>query len=389
MHTIGTMNIKFIDIGDPLLDGQPHGNRDMWHYAFGNRYSQIGTYLEDLYPNKIQYTQNAGIVEIPLKTWYNVDKLIKWFSMLNTEQRKLIKRKHVLFSYAMEPYTDVFFKEIEKFADYLNKPHCEVAVAVSNSSNKLNETTSLKVFALRSGWMQWFSKRWIDRDIKKFKSPKLEWRHYLCLNARPRAHRMTMLGVLAENNLLDYGHISFGAGKGTIVGTLVDGSVTADLYEELCTKTNTTMFNSLKQRLPIEIDNVQYQFDWSNKAGIEIINDALVDNNSSRNECGRDFATYTLTEKTWRPMYFEMPFILRSTHASIEYTKSIGYHLYDDLHDNTAESIADFIKEFVTWDQNTINNFRINERIHNKKLFIHHCTTDVDILFQQVKEWIS
>lgn len=389
MHNVGTMNIKFIDIGDPLLDGHPHGNRDMWHYAFGKKYSQIGTYLEDLYPDKIQYTTNAGIIEIPLKTWYSVDKLINWFSLLSKEQRKLIKRKYLLFSYAMEPYTDLFFKEIVKFADFLNKPYDEVAVAVSNSNAFLNETTPIMVFALKSGWMQWFSRRWIDRDIKKFKKPDLEWKHYICLNARPRPHRMIMLGVLAENNLLEYGHTSFGAGSGTILGTLVDGPITPDIYEKLCKKTKINVFNSLKQKLPIKIDNVQYQFDWSTNAGLEIVNDALVDNAASRNECGSHYSTYTLTEKTWRPIYFGMPILLRSTVDSIEYTKSIGYHLFDDLHNNTPETIVNFVKEYITWDRTAINNFRLKERTENKKLFIHHSTVDVDNLFQQVKEWIS
>jgi hypothetical protein len=309
--------------------------------------------------------------------------------MLSREKQKLIKRKHLLFSYAMEPYTDVFFKEIVKFADYLNKPYDHVAVAISNSSNTLNDKTPLQVFALKSGWMQWFSKRWIDRDISLFKAPELDWRPYMCLNARPRSHRMIMLGVLAAEGLLDYGHISFGAGAGRIFGIKVDGPITPDTYEMLCKRLEINMFNSLKEKLPIQIDNVQHQFNWSSAAGLELVNDALVDNHHSRQECGTDFATYTLTEKTWRPIYFGMPFILRSTNASIEYTKSIGYHVFDDLHDNTPQSIASFLKDFITWDKDTINNFRLNERNQNRELFIHHCTTDVDNLFQQVKEWIS
>lgn len=389
MQIVGNMNIKFIDIGDPLLDGTPHGERDMWHYAFGNRYSQIGTYLESLYPEQVSYNTSSGIVEIPLKTWYRFEQLVKWFSMLSLEQRRLIKRKHVLFSYAMEPYTDIFFNEIQKFADYLNKPYDTVAVAISNSSSTLNDTTPLKVFALKSGWMQWFSRRWIDRDILKYPAPELEWRPYMCLNARPRPHRMTMLGVLAQEDLLKHGHVSFGAGRGTIVGTLVDGPVTPELYKIICEKTNTNMFEVLKNQLPIVLDNAQYQFDWSSKAGIEIVNDAFVDNRQSRNEGGIDFASYTLTEKTWRPIYFGMPFLLRSTQASIEYAKSLGYHVFDDLHNNTPNTIAAFIKDFVTWDKDTINNFRLRERNRNRELFIHHCNTDVDNLFQQVKEWIS
>ena len=54
----------------------------------------------------------------------------------------------------MEPYSDNFFREIEIFADCIHKKHSDVAVAVSNSYSKLQEITTLKVLALRSGWMQ-------------------------------------------------------------------------------------------------------------------------------------------------------------------------------------------------------------------------------------------
>ena len=87
------MTIKFVDIGDPLLDGQPHGERDMWHYAFGDKFSQIGTYLDDV-THDVEWVTDNGIVEIPLKTWYHAEKLIEWYSLLSVEQQKLIKNNH-------------------------------------------------------------------------------------------------------------------------------------------------------------------------------------------------------------------------------------------------------------------------------------------------------
>ena len=382
------MTIKFVDIGDPLLDGQPHGERDMWHYAFGDKFSQIGTYLDDV-THDVEWVTDNGIVEIPLKTWYHAEKLIEWYSLLSVEQQKLIKNNHLLFSYAMEPYSDNFFREIEIFADCIHKKHSDVAVAVSNSYSKLQEITTLKVLALRSGWMQWFSRRWMDRDNTKFTLPEMSWKPYMCLNARPRAHRCILLGQLAQLNILHKGHVSFGAGLGTILGTQLDGPINPKTYIDLCEKFKIPVFDSLTKEVPLRLDNSQYQFDWSAYAGLEIVNEAIVNNKFALLECGSAAFYYTLTEKTWRPIYYGMPFIIRSSDESIAYAKELGYHMFDDLCFNSGRAIAEFVNDFCKWDRDSINNFRTGYRNHNRELFLHHSTTDVDNLAQQVKEWIN
>ena len=382
------MTIKFVDIGDPLLDGQPHGERDMWHYGFSDKFSQIGTYLDDV-THDVEWTASEGIVEIPLKTWYQVDKLVEWFNLLSDEQQTLIKNNHLLFSYAMEPYTDNFYKEIEKFADHLNKPYDTVAVASSNSYSDLQSITKLKVLNMPSGWMQWFSRRWIERDQQKFTAPELTWKPYVCLNARPRKQRCVMLGHLAQLGIINKGHVSFGAGTGSILGKLYQGPVDAKRYIDLCYMFKIPVFDSLTKQLPLEIDDQQFQFDWSKIAGIELITEGVVDDDISRRECGVCYAHFTLTEKVWRPIYYGMPFVLRSSAESIEYAKSIGYHMFDDLCFNSGRAIAEFIDDFCKWDRDSINNFRTGYRNHNRELFLHHSTTDVDNLAQQVKEWIN
>lgn len=387
MNTQRNTNIKFVNIGDPMLDGHAHGSRDMWHYAYGNHFSQVGNYLEDIHHN-IEWTTNYGIVEIPLKTWYHCDKLIEWFVLLSDEQRKLIKRNQLLFSYAMEPYSDILFREIEKFADYLNKSHQDVAVAVSNSHENLQDLTTLKVFALRSGWMQWFCKRWMDKNAET-QALELPWKPYMCLNARPRMHRLVTLGHMAKAGILDQGHVSLGAGKGTILGTELNGPVDKETYIKLCERFDIPVFDSLANQLPISIDDTQTQFDWSKSAGLDVVNDAFVNNWQATGECGSAAYHYTLTEKTWRPIYYGMPFVLRSTNESIDYTKQLGYHMYDDLHENTGDSIADFVSDFCKLSRRTIDNFRKNCRKHNRELFLLHCTMDIDNLAQQVREWIN
>lgn len=382
------MTIKFVDIGDPLLDGQLHGNRDMWHYAFGDKFSQIGTYLNDMTHN-VEWTESEGIVEIPLKTWYQIDKLIKWFNLLSAEQQALIKNNYLLFSYALEPYTDNFYKEIEKFADYLNKPYDNIAVASSNSYPDLQNITKLKVLNISSGWMQWFSRRWIDRDQSKFTLPEVTWKPYVCLNARPRKQRCVMLGHLAQLGIINKGHVSFGSGTGSILGKLYHGPIDSDGYIDLCNTFNIPVFDSLKEILPLKLDDQQFQFDWSKNASIELITEAVVNDDISRAECGKYHAYFTLTEKVWRPIYHGMPFVLRSSNESIEYAKSLGYHMYDDLCTNNGKAIAEFIDDFCKWDRDSINNFRKGYRNHNRELFLYHSTTDIDNLSQQVKEWIN
>lgn len=377
-------------IGDPMLDGREHGDRDMWHYGFGPTFTQLGNYLHDV-SRCIEFSSTSGIVEIPVKTWWQCKDLIKWWEIIKSWQREAVMNNPVVISLALECYTDNLFNGVECFCEYINKPYEEVAVITSNADPKLQEYTKLKVIGAASGWMQWFCHKWFEQSGGLYHSDvNLPWKPYVCLNSRPRQHRLVQLGWLASKGLIEHGHVSLGAGKSQMSGYPLDGPLNAADYKFFCNKFGIEQFPSLEKILPIPpIDDAQTQFSWSQFAGIEVVNECFGDDAYSQNEVGRGAPHFSLTEKTWRPIYYGMPFLLRCSQSGIDRLKALGYHAFDDLHDNTPRGIAEFLAEFVTWDREHIENFRSGYRKHNQNLYMEHVQRDTDNLEGVLKEWLT
>jgi hypothetical protein len=384
------MTIRYMIIGDPMLDGNSHGNRDMWHYGFGPSFTQVGNYLHDV-SRCIEFSSTSGVVEIPIKTWWRCVDLIRWWEIIQPWQRQAVMDNPTIISVALECYTDNLFNEIENFCDHINKSYSQVAVVTSNADPQLQEYTKLKVIQAADGWMQWFCHKWFTQSDGLYHSDiNLPWKKYVCLNSRPRQHRLEQLACLASNGLIEHGHVSLGSGISQMVGQPLSGPITQANYNYFCERFGIEKSDSLEQILPIPaIDNTQTQINWSQFAGIDVVNEAMDDNQSSRNEAGIGASHFSLTEKTWRPIYYGMPFLLRCSDAGIDRLKALGYHAFDDLHDNTPQGLVQFLAEFVTWSRESIENFRPGYRKHNRDLYLHHVSNDTDNLERLIKEWIN
>lgn len=389
MQDGGNMKFDFVRLDDVYLDGKPKGvYNNEWFCGYGELNHQIANYLNETHEGSVNYDAEKGIVEIPIKTWYKAPQMMEWWQLLSKEDRRKIRHNYVLFGMPLEPYSDNLYKELEKFCDLVGLDIQKVAVIVSNMHPRLQEMTYLRVINATVGFMTWFCRKWFENN-EKLEPPELDWKPFSLLVARPRLHRIELLNAMADKNILEYGHVSFGAGKGTILGKPYDGPLEGMDYYKMCTDYNIKPSFKLASNLPLMIDNKQQQLNLSGKVGMEIVAECIVNDDYAIRECGIHAHYYTPTEKTWRPIYYGIPFMIQTSKESFKELKRLGYYLFEEYYTPDINGIATFANEIKRWSYRDFQNFRTSKLKHNKELFEYHSRNDIDEIGKQILEWMN
>lgn len=375
------MTLTFNTLDNHIDTGWLLSSTSLKELGYNTTYFQIHNYLKHL-KCPIKLSNSLGIVE--LSFFRKPDKTINnWYNNLNLDQKKLIKENPLLISFCHE-FWDCQFNVIENFCDSINKKYEDVAVVVSNFDKLLS--SKIKIIDASKGFLKWMSRLWFETSINDQKYP---FKKYTCLNGRPAKHRLEVINFLGKYNLINDGLVSFGIGKS--IGVTFNGCYEFDGPIDSHTVKNMMLDwnikdNYIEKYLPLIVDNdfKQSQVNWSKFVDIELITESFSNIESTYNEPKHG----PFTEKTLRPIYNSQPFLVLCTDQTATYEKELGYYIFDDLHDNTPESIVLALKDLINSNID-LKNYKQKEVRNNKELFMYHSSHDISNIYTQIKEWIN
>lgn len=209
-------------------------------------------------------------------------------------------------------------------------------------------------------------------------------KHYLLLNRRWRPHRPTLVGLLHNKNLLDYGYVSLGKN---------DQKLNWENAFDLCLTLNhknsyiTEMLQSSKDSLLQLGDLVLDSDDFDSK--IPSLNKSLEPfyENSFMSVVTETYfyETYPvfLSEKIFRPIVYKQPFILVGLAHSLSFLRELGYKTFHPFIDESYDietnnstrmlKILSEIERICTLNQQELKDLSIQVKdicVHNQKLLL-------------------
>lgn len=172
---------------------------------------------------------------------------------------------------------------------------------------------------------------------------------FLCFNKQPRPHRVALLALLENNNLLDDAYISANSfnNKDTI-----DYSISA-IFPKLF-KDIEHGYNKIKDRFPINLTLQQDNLTNLTQVDVEVYRNSLfslvtetiyagrIDQIHSSTHIKKSVTCYPctfITEKTFKPIRAEHPFIIVATPYFLEHLRAMGYKTFSPFIDETYDTI--------------------------------------------------
>jgi len=208
---------------------------------------------------------------------------------------------------------------------------------------------------------------------------------FLSWNRRFRRHRVLLVLLLEQLNLIDRSMISFQKVEEERVTSTYDGQIehlkmdaipgnvnrgplgAIDFYGHGLDFIDTETPAKLGQRLPLVIDgqtdiNVMCEdFGYTRDFYKDTLVSLITETNYNAKEC-------TLTEKSFKPLYNKHPFIILGVPGALQAMRDIGFRTFSDFWDESYDTVEDpghrfmLIKEQIekiaSWDEQQIIEFR-------------------------------
>lgn len=212
---------------------------------------------------------------------------------------------------------------------------------------KYNVKQCLNVIVLNS-WERHVQLTMLYQDLAKHFPFEITTRKkiYLCFNRIIRAHRVALLGLLYYKKLVDKGYYSFFAdlthtGKGNFLLNLNDDLLSADVKNVIIENLKINQHN-----FPLILNNN----DGSNTNAIYVTDTLYYKNSyfslvtetfffSKFNSLRWEEESIFFSEKIFKPIACNHPFILVSRPKSLEYLRKLGYKTFHPFIDESYDLI--------------------------------------------------
>ncbi|CAB4163576.1 hypothetical protein UFOVP1146_117 [uncultured Caudovirales phage] len=169
----------------------------------------------------------------------------------------------------------------------------------------------------------WFRYAKHDRVLQQKKSTNYDFLIYNRAWQGTREYRLRFAEMLLENNIKEYCNIRFAP---------VDGNV--HYLDHVYNNQKWVIHTNLESYYDANTFDSTASADYTSldyiTSNIEVVLETLFDDNRLH-----------LTEKTLRPIACRQPFILMATHGSLDYLHRYGFETFDNLIDETYDTIVD------------------------------------------------
>ena len=246
----------------------------------------------------------------------------------------------------------------------------------------------------------WTHQSWYYRHadwvIDLEKNPKVDKNQYfICMNNRPRHHRLVSGVYMDYLNLLDKGIVSLNEQNYEDPGTSTFESMLLphlNLYKDNYAEIIKNQWKITQPKLPLIVDNKNLH----DKCMPSDLNPDLYDNTLINlvTETYYHFqynkvSNLFITEKTWKPFTaYQIPVII-GPKGEVDYLRCIGFDMFDDIIDHSYDSEPDSTRVFgaINALKETIEKYDVEElskitkerRIKNRELYLSYLPIDKPI----------
>jgi hypothetical protein len=211
------------------------------------------------------------------------------------------------------------------------------------------------------------------RSFKYFKFTNKVTRVFICLNHilnNKRSYRLYLISLLLQKDLFQYGYIS--------APLLDNGTIKLELYDpcsDLSNESKKHIFENLyKKAFPLILDSgIDY-----NSASADIISEEFA--------CGALWHIVTetvfydqklhLTEKIFKPIVVQRPFILVAAPGNLKYLKSYGFRTFDRWIDESYDEIED-------------NNLRLEKIVYEIEKLCRLSQSELEQMHSEMQEILN
>lgn len=197
---------------------------------------------------------------------------------------------------------------------------------------------------------------------------------FLSWNRRYRKHRLLLVLILEELNLIERCEISFAKVDGervtnTFVNQAQDMGLPISLYGNDQFEIGPHTPTRLEAKLPLVIDGetdinrMCEDYGYTRDFYKDTLVSLITETNYSANEC-------TLTEKSFKPIFNLHPFIIIGVPGAIQAMRDLGFKTFSEFWDESYDSepdpgqrmikIKNVIQTIASWDDNQILTFKQN-----------------------------
>lgn len=303
-------------------------------------------------------------IEIPVALWY----VLK-------DRTKLFKNKNVILSHSAECFIPGIKCSQQKFPDKIKFQDnilsdlsvCKNAIVAIDNIDPRNQ--------IRFPFINWIPTNvWLCeyhyklqnkphiRDSITFNNLKIKKHKFVALLGKRKPHRTNFADIIIENNLVD----------NNVIGTNMPGEMYRDLFPKYESKNNE--WGPVSDR--------EMKIEWLTKCKLWISFETVYDDLDIQEN---EMVYSQLTEKTFKPMAYGMPFLLHGGLNCIEHLNSLGFKTFIDIFGDyrgktyieTNKNILDVIQKCDTYDWNKIAEYCV----HNHDTLLKYDSKTVTELF--------
>ena len=303
--------------------------------------------FDKFYPELKQYYNSSFFIYASLNRFFT---LANWSTEsivdLILEQHKQGKRYFFFDSFA-EPYVNALFKKINSVIDLVNKQVSDVRfflltgcsngeIEYENRMKSIGEEVKLQVLAARFFESGIANKILRNLTSNEYDAERLRDKKYLSFNRMARRHRCELLDFLLANNLLEQGLVSFGnynldEPDDHLIRVVKDYEHITQNLHLLPLNLNAT--NERINPTDVRIEDIEY-FDNSY---FSIVTETTYYQRPV-NVLEQDIFP---SEKIYKPILMQHPFILMGRPHFLETLRSHGYKTFHPFIDETYDSVED------------------------------------------------
>lgn len=271
---------------------------------------------------------------------------------------------YIILSHEMEVSNDVVFEDIHKYLRKVSIPENKLVLVMGDCSlnvnykkfvrkNKIKKTiNTLCGYFMEICIREGFGDDYKNKVIKNVKRNlgKLKNKRFISMNGRLKPHREQLINFIEKNNLnkhIDYSVMEYNKPLDNYNFENVNVQEKVDkLYEE---EDNRLSWHDMKKdsHTDFHINYVYADSKWLyawkenllpmyNNYNLDIVNES---------ESNMDDKIF-FTEKTLRPLYFGLPFLLMGNKGMLKGLREMGYATYDNIFDESYDTKKNWRSRF-------------------------------------------
>lgn len=267
--------------------------------------------------------------------------------------------KDLIFAFQGEPFNKSFYDKIFSVAPALQSayPYCKVKIWTGVEPTELNYQHYINMcninkwqpieIVMSNNWEAAIGKNTLLKDISLPYVPSKKQKVFINLNAGSKPHRLHFMAEVLNRGLTEKGYISFLGGGGSIKTTLINFFQYPLEVKKFFPTQHKTITDIIKQNIklfPFVLDHEpdpNNMSEWlmlhqhSSNSLMRFYQDSYLSVVSETTfyshqlAPGSDYDAIFFSEKTWKPISLNHPFILGSNKSSLATLRKKGYQTFE------------------------------------------------------------